>query len=117
MSLAAAVRPKARGLIDVLKITWDQHSQPALLKLDGKLIGPWVHELEHSWSEIRRRDRERAPVVDLTDVTFIDAEGKKLLGLIAREGANLRSRSLLTRFLIDQIQRRSNEKHISGNGG
>jgi anti-anti-sigma regulatory factor len=101
----------------VLRITLNRNAQPALLKLDGKISGPWVHELERSWSEIRRSGSERALVVDLTDVTFIDAEGRKLLGSITRDGASLQSKSLMTRFIIEQIQQGSNGKHKTMNGG
>lgn len=102
----------------MLKITLAPESEPRTLKLEGRLSGPWVKELERSWSRVS----ERAPVaVDLSDVTFISSEGKKLLSSMLRQGADLRSNSLLTRFILDQVkddaQGQYKDSPRNGNGG
>jgi anti-anti-sigma regulatory factor len=90
----------------MLRITLVPGSEPSTLKVEGKLSGPWVTELERSWSEISRRETPR-PVVDLSDVTFVSAEGKKLLKFMFQQGAHLQSRSLMTQFILSQLQTES----------
>lgn len=95
----------------MLRITLLRESEPPTLKLEGKLSGPWVGELEHTWNEISQPDPARTEiVVDLSDVTFISSEGQKLLKSMFRQGANLQSRSLMTQFLLTQIKKEPNGK-------
>lgn len=97
----------------MLKITPTPKSKPSTLKLEGQLSGPWVKELERSWSEIAKRAPAEATVVDLSDVTFISSEGKQLLKSMFRQGADLQSRSLMTRFILSQVKNESNGNHTS----
>lgn len=80
----------------MLRITVERASTGSSLKLEGKLSGPWVKELEECWR------RERPASIDLTAVTFIDAEAKKLLAALNREGAALRAAGL-NRAVIEAI--------------
>lgn len=103
----------------MLRITLVSQSSPLMLSLvclEGKLIGPWVSELERSWEELRREAPQRPVAVELSDVTYVSPEGKALLESMWRQGAKLESRSLLTRFLLKQIRGRSNAT-VSKNGG
>ncbi|HTV53993.1 MAG TPA: hypothetical protein VMI06_03680 [Terriglobia bacterium] len=92
-------------------------SKPLTLKLEGKLAGPWVTELEQSWNVILRNEQQRPVAIDLTDVTFISTEGKELLKSMLRQGTNLQSRSLMTRFILSQIKNESNGNYGTRNGG
>ena len=74
------------------------------------MTGPWVDELERSWSQVSKRQPSR-PVVDLSDVTFVSAEGKRLLKSMFQQGADLQSHSLMTRFILTQVKSGSNENH------
>ena len=87
----------------MLKITLVPGSEPSMLKVEGKLTGPWVSELERSWNEISEREARR-PVVDLSDVTFVSAEGKELLKSMFKQGADLQSRSLMMNFILSQLK-------------
>jgi len=74
----------------MLRITTENSLRPKEIKLEGKLAGVWVDEVERTWQAIAG-DRSRKPVlVDLCGVTFIDAEGKKLLIRMSGEGALFR---------------------------
>ena len=55
--------------------------------------------------------------MDLSGVTFVSAEGKKLLDSMFRQGADLQSRSLMTKFILSQLKGRSNESNDNRNGG
>lgn len=102
----------------MLRITLIQESELPTLKLEGKLSGPWVNELEHSWIQVLKEDGPAQSVtVDLSDVTFVDAEGQKLLKSMCQQGADLQSRSLMTQFIVNRIKKQSNGKHGTRNGG
>jgi hypothetical protein len=58
-----------------------------LYKVEGKLVGPWVHELKHACEEL-----EIPPSclrLDLGAVSFIDSAGVKLLDELIRRGATI----------------------------
>ena len=43
-------------------------------------------------------------MVDLEDVSFIDAEGRKLLARMLDQGAELQSSHLMTKYIIGQLK-------------
>ena len=57
------------------------------LKLEGKLVGPWIVELESAF--------DRSPIhpgrvyLDLAGLTFVDAEGARFLESLLRDGARV----------------------------
>ena len=88
----------------MLKITQqrDEASKSVSYKLEGRLAGPWVKELEACWRRTEARAKSRA-VVDLTGVTFVDADGRALLTKMWQQGAELRAAGCLTRCLVEDI--------------
>jgi hypothetical protein len=55
------------------------------LKLEGKLLGPWIGELESACRTSQvSLDRVR---LDLFGLTFVDAEGARFLASLIRDGA------------------------------
>jgi len=86
----------------MLKITMKIESGVRTFDLDGKLAGPWVEELEQCWRSAA--DAHLHPVrVDLSSVTFIDEDGKDLLGRMYREGAKLVASGCLNRCIVERI--------------
>ncbi|HEV2424936.1 MAG TPA: hypothetical protein VGZ29_08920 [Terriglobia bacterium] len=98
----------------MLKITWDQESAPARLKLHGKLSGPWVEELERVWSDIKAKGPH--PIIDLAEVTFVGRDGRQLLGEMVRQGAELQGGPLM-QFTIDRIKQESRNSGGHAKGG
>lgn len=88
----------------MLKITKhrDAGSESVSFKLEGRLAGPWVEELETCWRQTAANPQSRA-VVDLTGVTFVDADGKALLTRMWQRGAELRAAGCLTRCIVEEI--------------
>jgi anti-anti-sigma regulatory factor len=70
--------------------------------LEGRLAGPWVEELHSYWRQMAANSQGGA-VVDLTGVTFIDANGKALLTRLWQQGAEFRAAGCLTRCIIEEI--------------
>lgn len=88
----------------VLRISVDEKSDAVVLKLEGRLAGPWVAELDRLW-------RERAPAferknlsLDLREITFADAGGIRVLKAIhSRTGAALLSGTPWTQYLAEEV--------------
>jgi len=75
----------------MLRISTDTAAQGSLIKVEGKLAGSLVLELERIWREVRARDLSAPTIVDLCGVTFIDAKGKGVLRMMCEGGASFRS--------------------------
>lgn len=88
----------------MLKITFQDAPGSTKVKLEGKLSGPWVEELERSWTEHSPRASEHV-IIDLSDVTYIDPEGKRLLARMVDRGVCFEGTHLMTRYVIDEITR------------
>jgi len=88
----------------MLRITLTKAAHLITLKLDGRLSGPWVDELRKAWDAARDRYSERPIEIDLTEVTFVGPDGLELLRTMSDEGTELRSTSLMTKFMIGRIQ-------------
>ena len=71
--------------------------------LQGRLVEPWIAELETGWKKRGRNDMRRC-VVDLTEVTLIDKRGEKMLKAMRRAGAELIARGVYLRHLVDDIK-------------
>jgi outer membrane protein len=97
----------------MLRITTTDSDQRVTLKLEGKLSGPWIEELERCWRSAPHLNKDL--VVDLSGVTFVDAAGKALLCSIASAGVQLVGSGLVPKSLVDEI-RTDNAAVKSGKG-
>lgn len=88
----------------MLKITKhrDAGSDSVSFKLEGRLAGPWVEELDTCWRQMTSSPQGRT-VVDLTGVTFVDGEGKALLTRMWQQGAELQAAGCLTKCIVEEI--------------
>jgi hypothetical protein len=87
----------------MLKITAQNDGAITIFDLEGKLAGPWVDELEHCWQQAVI-DNLRVRVV-LKTVTFIDADGRRLLADMHRQGAELAAEGCMTKAIVEGIKR------------
>ncbi|HET9530386.1 MAG TPA: hypothetical protein VFQ92_08550 [Blastocatellia bacterium] len=82
----------------------EQHSSDMLLfKLAGTLAGDWVTEFKRCWMSVKRSSNVSRAIVDLTEVTFVDETGKELLGMMMKEGAELITRDVLMKSIVEEI--------------
>ena len=95
----------------MLRITVQTEGDKTVLKLDGKITGPWIKELEGCWEMLRRLQAGRQMVVDLADVSFINPAGSQLLERMHREGAELLGEGPLTRSIVEEIEGRATTAH------
>ena len=88
----------------MLKITsqLDPVREDLALVLEGRLAGPWVEELRTYCRRVLGT-QQRCTMIDLTGVTFVDAEGKTLLAQLWQQGVELQASGCLTRCLVEDI--------------
>ncbi len=86
----------------MLRITPDRSNDDVRLRLEGRLTGPWVQELERCWTDLLPTEQKKA-VVDLTGVTFIGKDGRVLLATLWEQGAIFHATDCLTRSIIESI--------------
>jgi anti-anti-sigma regulatory factor len=87
----------------MLRITTVNNHDATTLRVEGRLSGPWVDELERVWRVLGGNGADGRVCVDLTDVTYVGEEGKRLLQTMYAEGAKLKAAGCATRRLIDEI--------------
>lgn len=87
----------------MLKITTNRDSLSTTFKLEGRLAGPWVEELERCWTSAANQPEKHPFYLDLSGVTYVDAVGKDLLKTIHREGATLVASGCLMSCLVREI--------------
>ena len=87
----------------MLKISTHEDAQMVRLQIEGALVGCWVKELELCWRSAASTQRIYPVRVDLSSVTFIDADGKALLGRMYREGAQLVATESLNKYVVEGL--------------
>ena len=87
----------------MLRIT--VHDNPASLtfRLEGRLAGPWVGQVEECRQRTLAGRRQPAVRFDLTGVTFIDDAGKAYLAAMHGQGAELVAADCLTKAIVAEI--------------
>ena len=93
----------------MLKITMQIAASGMTFALEGKLAGPWVKEFERCWRSAAETQQIHPVRVDLSSVTFIDEDGKALLGRMYGIGAQLVATGCLNESIVEGIMR-SEEK-------
>jgi hypothetical protein len=81
------------------------HDKPRVLtfRLEGRLAGPGLRELQECWQGTLARQGKPILCVDLTGVTFIDAAGQACLAAMHRQGAEFLAPDCLTKAAVDEI--------------
>jgi hypothetical protein len=91
----------------VLKITTQTSDVGTRITLEGRLVGPWVRELERCWRESERSGAGQRFIVDLRGVTFVEQEGKTLLSRMCEAGAELVATGCCMRSIVEDAKKRT----------
>lgn len=76
------------------------------MKLEGRMVGPWVQEGRQAWLGLSSSLSGRKLSIDLCGVTFVDEAGLDLLREIHRAtGAEMVTNSPFTRHFAEQAMR------------
>ncbi len=95
--------------ICVLRITVQNTADGLLLKLEGRVKGPWVEELRRSWLTSANMAAGEPVSVDLSAVNFVDARGLDLLLQMQREGLALKGASGFLRQMLGERNGKASE--------
>ena len=95
---------------NVLRITIQVGSDVVLLKLEGRITGPWVEELRKAWLAAANMADGQPISMDLGAVSFVDATGRDLILRMQREGVALKGASSFLRQVLEE--KRETPKHV-----
>lgn len=90
----------------MLRITVQYDSNAVVLKLEGRLTGPWVDELSKAWTSSTKIADGQSVNVELSGVSFVDTKGRDLLLRMRRESVVLKGAS----GFLQQLLKDGNEK-------
>ena len=96
----------------MLRISVERSETAMTIRLEGRVAGPEVKELAKCWLAAVAADPHESIVVDLEEVTSIDAAGKELLASMYRRGAKLLGAGLMTRAIAEKIERENKGRSI-----
>jgi ABC-type transporter Mla MlaB component len=91
----------------MLKAEIHQSANDTKLVLEGRLVGLWA---DHVMSMVHPRSSSSRLIVDLTEVTYVDASGEAVLEWLATIGAefaaeNCYSLDICERLFLPLVQR------------
>lgn len=85
----------------MLRITQvNEDSDHVCLKVEGRVIGDWVSELDRTCGSCLSQSRR--VTLDLSDVSYIDRQGVEMLKRILGENVQLIGTTLLVQRLLGQ---------------
>src|SRR5690349_9589339 len=87
----------------MLKISFSETPSEERWILQGRLTAPWFRELRACWKKNHRKDKQRACIVDLNEITFIDKGGERLLHLLVKEGAQCIATGRYTKQVLEKL--------------
>jgi ABC-type transporter Mla MlaB component len=87
----------------MLRITANDNPRVLTFRLEGRLEGAWVRELEKCWRGLLDGESRPTVRVDLTGVTHIDAAGKARLAEMHEQGAQFITDDCETKAIVAEI--------------
>ena len=85
----------------MLRVTVQSQADRVVIRVEGKLAGPAVAELERCWSATPSTSRL---IVDVQSVTFASEDGRQLLARMYTAGAQLVSSGTMMNAVVEQIK-------------
>jgi anti-anti-sigma regulatory factor len=90
----------------MLRITVNQEPKAATLRLEGRVVGPWVDELDRAWRSLAASLGSKKLFVDLCGVTYMDTAGQRILADIHKgSSAKFLADSPMTKYFAAEAQR------------
>ena len=87
----------------MLRITTNDCPRVLTFRLEGRLEGAWVRELEQCWRSVLDNDSPPTICVDLTGVTYIDGAGVARLAEMHEQGAQFIAEDCVTKAVVADI--------------
>jgi anti-anti-sigma factor len=91
-----------------LRITVEQNAETMVVKLEGRIVGPWAEELDRLWTQTAPSLASRKVALDLRDTTYADAGGIRVLRAIySQTEAAILTSTPWTQYLADEVTRKN----------
>jgi anti-anti-sigma regulatory factor len=90
----------------MFRITLQEEPAGTTLRLEGRVVGPWVAELTRSWPALISSPGSRKLLIDLCGVTHVDRDGMRILAEIHETtGANFVADTPMTKYFAAEARR------------
>jgi hypothetical protein len=100
---------------EMLRITVQDGEKNQTIKLEGKIVGPWVEEFARAYQSVVPSLGAKELHLDLRGVGFVDAKGRGLLHEIYQKtNARFLADSPLTRYFVEDAMRESEKNGQKG---
>jgi anti-anti-sigma regulatory factor len=90
----------------VLRITINDEPTEQRWILQGRLSGPWVAQLKSNWQKSHGQNGNRKCVVDVSNVTFVDLDGERVLDAMVKDGAQFIATGVYTKHVLETLEKR-----------
>lgn len=88
----------------MLRIHIEKERDTLTLRLEGKLVHPWVDELVQVWMEVSDGLVPGQPIrIDLEAVSFVDVRGRGILASLRRLGCELSGSGPFISAVIEEV--------------
>ena len=84
--------------------------------LEGRLVGPWVSELENCWQRAVAAEPRRSVLVNLQEVSFVDSAGIALLTRMCRHGVRLMSTGIMMNAIVEEVENKAANPDLGDKG-
>jgi anti-anti-sigma regulatory factor len=99
----------------MLRITVQDGEKAQTIKLEGKIVGPWVEEFRRTCHSLVPLLGSKELHLDLRDVAFVDGRGRELLRKVHQKtSAHFLADSPLTRYFAQDAMRQSQKNGEEG---
>jgi hypothetical protein len=97
-----------------LRITVDENQEAMTIKLEGRVTGPYVVELDRVWHQASPALGCRQLLLDLRETTYADADGiETLRAIYSHTPASILTSTPWTQYLAEEISRGSDQQSNS----
>ena len=96
----------------MFRIHINDSEEATTFMLEGRLVGAWVKELESCLQGALAAEPRRSIVVNLADVSFVDADGIDLLTRMRRQGVRLASTGIMMNAIVEAIERVADKTNL-----
>jgi anti-anti-sigma regulatory factor len=93
-----------------VRITINEGPEVTTMKLEGRIVEPWIDEVRRAWRSLAGSLGARKLVVDLCGVTHASADGRQLLADMHHETqAEFIADSPMTKFFAEEARKAEGE--------
>ena len=91
-----------------LRISIEPKATSIAIILEGRIAGPWAAELDRTWSELAPSIGTQKVSIDLSNATYADANGIRVLHKIySQTAAEFITSTPWTQYLAEEVTRQS----------